>query len=383
MAIPLLAPASGYFEHALRALLASGWSLKAIPPNSRLPGNKWLLLTLRTPIEERRVRLFIYAVGESHRNRPNERRVEITTTYQSGLPAASVAQDVVLGWDRGLEVFVGIDPRRLHAGGTTHNASSFVDEDALRDAQSFRGMIVRPREQRVLPGPPVEYHAYFQPRYLTEYLFEHAAIHAGSYLPGGPWGRLRFTPYTQALVGPDERAGDREMHLAQSRAPSASPRVHKSRVEQVERTGKPPRGMTPEELERILRRQAENGKIGERAALDREREILRRAGRADLAKDIEWVAETNVAAGFDIKSFFPDGTDRFVEVKSAQGTTMTFDLSGNEWNAAKRTGTHYVVVRVTRVRDPSPTFRELLDPVGMVGRGELIVVQGSRRLRVA
>jgi hypothetical protein len=109
----------------IRALLSTGWRLDRIPEGAKVPTNK-ARLVLKTDNAEYRYRLLVYAVSTSSRGRPDERRVEVTSTYLGGnLEEDATARDVVLGWEREAEVYVGIDSRRLTEGGESHNASTF------------------------------------------------------------------------------------------------------------------------------------------------------------------------------------------------------------------------------------------------------------------
>src|SRR5690606_19037395 len=74
------------------------------------------------------------------------------------------------------------------------------------------------------------------------------------------------------------------------------------------------------------------GKQGEELVLKHERIRLTAAGRDDLARKLEWTSEVHGdGAGYDIRSFNPDGTDRLVEVKTTNGAALTpFFLSENE-----------------------------------------------------
>jgi hypothetical protein len=74
------------------------------------------------------------------------------------------------------------------------------------------------------------------------------------------------------------------------------------------------------------------GRDGERLAFERERLHLISAGREDLAKRVEWTSEVRGdGAGFDIRSFDANGAERFLEVKTTNGASLTpFFLSENE-----------------------------------------------------
>jgi hypothetical protein len=74
------------------------------------------------------------------------------------------------------------------------------------------------------------------------------------------------------------------------------------------------------------------GERGEERVLHSERARLRGAGRADLARKVEWTSkERGDGAGFDILSFSPSGEERLLEVKTTTGHQMTpFWITENE-----------------------------------------------------
>jgi hypothetical protein len=105
----------------------------------------------------------------------------------------------------------------------------------------------------------------------------------------------------------------------------------------------PPIGdlMSNPSLERLVRkfdpavRDARNralGLRGEERAFHAERLRLEAAGRSDLSRKVRWVAqEDGDGAGYDIRSYAPDGTERLLEVKTTLGHARTpFFLSSNE-----------------------------------------------------
>ena len=63
-----------------------------------------------------------------------------------------------------------------------------------------------------------------------------------------------------------------------------------------------------------------------------EQSHLKANGRADLAREVEWTSEERGdGAGYDIRSFALDGSERLIEVKTTNGTAKTpFFLSENE-----------------------------------------------------
>jgi hypothetical protein len=74
------------------------------------------------------------------------------------------------------------------------------------------------------------------------------------------------------------------------------------------------------------------GRAGEELVFHHERIQLRTNGRVDLAERVRWVSkEDGDGAGFDIRSFTPEGRDRLIEVKTTNGWERTpFHISRNE-----------------------------------------------------
>lgn len=108
----------------------------------------------------------------------------------------------------------------------------------------------------------------------------------------------------------------------------------------------------------VAERDARNrqlGEDGEQLVLQYERFQLRTAGRDDLAKQIIWTSkEVGDGAGYDIKSFEPDGRDRLIEVKTTNGWERTpFHISRNEVTVADNNRDTWCLVRLWNfVRQP-------------------------------
>lgn len=90
------------------------------------------------------------------------------------------------------------------------------------------------------------------------------------------------------------------------------------------------------------------GENGEKAVLRRECELLRSAGRSDLAAQVRHVSKTEGdGLGYDILSFTPRGQKRLVEVKT---TRQTIDwpmiVSSNEVKVSERQCEDYVLARI-------------------------------------
>jgi Domain of unknown function (DUF3883) len=90
------------------------------------------------------------------------------------------------------------------------------------------------------------------------------------------------------------------------------------------------------------------GTAGEQFVLDLERRRLAAAGRPDLVRNIRWVAaEEGDAAGYDVLSFQPTGTQQLLEVKTTNGNARTpFFLTRNERALASQRPTEWRIYRV-------------------------------------
>lgn len=312
----------------------------------------------------------IYKVGTSGRNKSHERRIEITSTYFGGrLAAEPNATDVVLGYAPDEDVFVGFDSRRLEHGGRTENASAFIDVEGLRLASDTE-IAVLPRESGLFG---LEYHAFFKPTRMSEYLVNHELIHAGAYAGAGPFAGTTRPRRRSAVRVPASHAVGGTLVLNE---PLSRPRrrpasaVDVAAVESGNSGALRGRRMSPKRFQELLRRADENGALGEMIALEAERRRLSLAGKPELAAAVRWTSRENVLAGYDIRSFEIDGSDRFIEVKATAGSARRFVVSPNEWRTALRLRSRYWIYLVTAVRS-QPELHRLQDPVGLEEGGRL------------
>ncbi|MCA0035332.1 DUF3883 domain-containing protein [Mesorhizobium sp. B263B2A] len=101
----------------------------------------------------------------------------------------------------------------------------------------------------------------------------------------------------------------------------------------------------------IAQRDAQNralGRAGEERILAHERTSLLAAGRTDLANQIRWVSHVDGdGAGYDIRSFDLDGSDRLIEVKTTNGWERTpFHITRNELAASDRHRNDWLLMRL-------------------------------------
>jgi hypothetical protein len=107
------------------------------------------------------------------------------------------------------------------------------------------------------------------------------------------------------------------------------------------------------------------GRRGEELALKHERVRLISTGRDDLARKLEWTSEERGdGAGYDIRSFNLDGSDRLIEVKTTNGAARTpFYLSENERSFSEERPEAFRLLRLHDFREKPAGF-ELVPPLG-------------------
>jgi hypothetical protein len=349
---------TNHTQRLVKDLSKGGWHALIVPADGVLQSNRQLV-ELRSPANHLKIRFCIFAVGdrgESHRR--DERRIQITTTYLSGLARLSGYTDIVLGYDATNDVYVGLDARRLQFGGQKHNASSFVDPVALEHTPS-NSIAIRPHDSHILG---LEYQAIFKPRRLTEYIFNVESIHEGLYVGNGWFSENSKSSAHQASslrVASEDAHGD-VLILRRSSIPRPKHKPKKSRVTAYENGNwKALADVSPEELEAIRRRWCEIGDRGEYFAFQFEKQRLRKSGQITLARKVDWISRRAVGRGYDIKSYETDGSPRYVEVKSTSGSGMTFVMSDYEWRVAVREKGAYYIYRVVDV-DKIPTLKRMV-----------------------
>jgi len=110
-----------------------------------------------------------------------------------------------------------------------------------------------------------------------------------------------------------------------------------------------------------LEREARNrslGEAGEQFVINFERARLIRAGKESLAESIEQVSTTvGPSAGFDIRSFEEDGTDRFIEAKTTKyGKNTPFFVTSNEVRFSRENSSSYFLYRLFHFRESPRLF---------------------------
>jgi hypothetical protein len=180
---------------------------------------------------------------------------------------------------------------------------------------------------------------------------------------GLPWlpGLAPLRNYQRALIAAVEARVDGIWHQEpdNSRAnPGLSDVVilFPEQTPQVE----PPITSGNPQLERLARKfdpalrdlqNRKTGLIGEELVYRSEIARLNQAGRSDLAKKVKWISqEEGDGAGYDIRSFEADGTERFFEVKTTVGHRRTpFYLSRNEREFAEEAPESFRIFRLYEI----------------------------------
>jgi hypothetical protein len=354
----------------IRGLIAGGWIIRKAPDGGRFSRNRQLV-RLNCKSRSLLVRFSVFSIIGSGRNKDEERRLQITTTYHSGLKRSANILDIVLGKEKKKGIYTGVDPRRLEHGGETANASTFVSQDCLNQGTSD-SLLVTPYPADLFGG--CEHQAYFYPHRFPEYCFNLDSVHSGLYDGSG-----LFSTASKPTGGPDkvevseDALGGRILELefeGEVEPPVVKDENLVHAFEEGDYATVFKSVKTPEQFARIRRKAEENGRLGEAYVLRQERQRLRKASRKDLAKKVYWISQDSIGEGYDICSFETDGSKLFIEVKSTSGTSLKFEMTRNEWDvAATKRGT-YCVYRVMRARD-APNHVVYRDPVGLAEAGHL------------
>jgi hypothetical protein len=134
-------------------------------------------------------------------------------------------------------------------------------------------------------------------------------------------------------------------------SPASGQLVLQAPPERTSGLGKKTRDFKGRKRRDYSEREARNrklGRAGELLVLDHERKQLRKAGKKDLAERVVHVAEKEGdGAGYDIRSFEPDGSTKYIEVKTTTGGSESdFFASANELEFSKVHSGNYHLYRV-------------------------------------
>jgi hypothetical protein len=202
-----------------------------------------------------RFRILMFAVGGTGRGRNDERRIEITSTYKSGLERYSSTIDIVLGIERDQGMLVGIDSRRLNFGGETSNASTFVYSTGFDPlATDAYEVIVNPSSLIV-----DEHQIYMRPSFLIDYLTNAQSLH---HLGLAASSEVAAKLPEEKTISPDDPTPPKKT-------------VRLTFAQQI----------------RLAMLKMEVGQSGERHATVRERKRLIDGGHPTLASRIKWISQ--------------------------------------------------------------------------------------------
>jgi hypothetical protein len=269
-------------------------------------------------------RILAFALGGTGRGRPNERRLEITSTYERALKPLSGVTDLVIGVERESGQLVGIDADRLNFGGPTSNASTFVYTEA------FGTLKVKSHDVQLTPSKLIsdEKQVYMRPGFLAEYI-------------QGARGFHKIGVSTETGAPPSDTIPEK-------------PTVKLSFEEQL----------------KLALHKMEIGKRGEQLVFEREISRLRKTHKP-LAGRVEWTSQSYPYRGYDIASFDEKEERIYLEVKSSTGVVTNFHFTENEFRTAERLKAAYEIVCVSRALSSSPDFLRIRNPVSQITSGKL------------
>jgi hypothetical protein len=199
-----------------------------------------------------------------------------------------------------------------------------------------------------------------------------------SLLPTAVTAYLRRHPELQALFAADSAAVPAIPTVADILAALEAPPVPKEL--QTPTLAEPRLVYNPGGVN-YLEREARNqslGEAGEQFVLNYERARLIHAGKDALADRIEQVSATlGPSAGFDIRSYETDGSDRYIEVKTTKyGKSTPFFVTPNELRFSREHESRYFLYRTFKFRDSPRLFtlpghieeRCVLEPAAYIAR---------------
>jgi hypothetical protein len=100
------------------------------------------------------------------------------------------------------------------------------------------------------------------------------------------------------------------------------------------------------------------GRAGEAFVLELEKKSLAEQNHKNLAGRVRWIAEEEGdGAGYDILSFESDGKEKFIEVKTTNGSARTpFFLTRNEFETAAECSSTWCIYRVHQFATDARVF---------------------------
>ncbi len=120
---------------------------------------------------------------------------------------------------------------------------------------------------------------------------------------------------------------------------------------------------TPRKIdwENINKSKSTTGMKGEEIVVEMEKSYLESIKREDLALKVKHISkEVGDGAGYDILSYFEDGQEKYIEVKSSKNSNSnSFNISSNELDFMKKNKDNYRIYRIFSVNenDQAPTLK--------------------------
>lgn len=125
------------------------------------------------------------------------------------------------------------------------------------------------------------------------------------------------------------------------------------------------------DFDELGRRNRYIGNRGELLAMRVEVDRLKKENRKDLAEKVRLVSRETDNAGYDLLSYYPDGREKFVEVKSSTGINALFYMSRNELDFAENHD-NYEIILILEVTSAIPKVK-------IIKRNDLIPSDAVRK----
>jgi len=101
------------------------------------------------------------------------------------------------------------------------------------------------------------------------------------------------------------------------------------------------KGISEQELWDQLERKRVTGLKGEEFVVEYEKKQLLKLNLTTFADKVKRISNENVANGYDVISFTPEGKEKFIEVKTTTTSKFEFEISSNELKKAKQICENY------------------------------------------
>jgi len=155
------------------------------------------------------------------------------------------------------------------------------------------------------------------------------------YLAASPQLKNTFASFAEASPETKENVSFKNWKVA---APKAQPKENKTPIPNPIRTN-------------YLEREQNNASLGEKGealAFAYERYQLIEMGKANLADQVEWASKSQGdGLGYDIRSRKPNGSDKYIEVKTTKlGKEAPFYFSANEYHFSRQNHGDYHLYRI-------------------------------------